>query len=188
MRIEDIQRVLVVGAGTMGQEIALQCACYGYPVNLYDIAGEALAAAAARQKSILARLVAEGRLSPVQAEAALNRLCLTLDPDQAGRAADLLGEAVPEEPALKAEVLARFGEICPPHAIFTTNSSYLLPSILAEATGRPGQFATFRFHHEVWVSNVVNIVPHPGTSEEIVELLYAFARRIGQIPIVCRPE
>ena len=60
--------------------------------------------------------------------------------------------------------------------------------MFAEATGRPAQFAALHFHHEVWVSNVVDIMPHPGTAEETVELLYAFAKRIGQIPILLRKE
>ncbi|MEW5958266.1 MAG: 3-hydroxyacyl-CoA dehydrogenase NAD-binding domain-containing protein, partial [Chloroflexota bacterium] len=173
MKIEDIRRILIVGAGTMGQEIGLQCARYGYEVVLYDLTAEILEAAAARQKAILNRLVGEGQLTPAQAEATLTRINTTIDPREAAQEADLLSESVPEKPELKANVLALFNELCPPRTIFTTNTSYLLPSMLAAATGRPAQFAAFHFHHEVWVSNVVDIMPHPGTGEEIVELLYA---------------
>jgi 3-hydroxybutyryl-CoA dehydrogenase len=67
--------------------------------------------------------------------------------------------------------------------VFTTNTSSLVPSMFAEASGRPGQFAALHFHGYVWVSNVVDIMPHPGTAPETLELLEAFARRIGQIPI-----
>ncbi len=188
MKIEDIQRVLIVGAGTMGQEIGLQCARYGCEVVMYDISPAKLTAATARQKSILARLIEAGHLTPVQGQAAMDRITTTADPQEAARNVDLLSESVPEDPALKAQVLAQFNDLCPPHTIFTTNTSYLTPSTLAEASGRPARFAAFHFHHEVWVSNVADIMPHPGTSEEIVELLYAFARRIGQIPIICRKE
>jgi 3-hydroxybutyryl-CoA dehydrogenase len=187
MKIEDIQRVLIVGAGTMGQEIGLQCAMYGYDVTLYDIAPEMLEKATERLRSILARLVAEGHLVQGQVDAILARITTTTDPKAAAEA-DLLSESVPEDPELKAKVFAQFNELCPAHTIFTTNTSSLAPSMFAEATGRPAQFAALHFHHEVWVSNVVDIMPHPGTAEETVELLYAFAKRIGQIPILLRKE
>jgi 3-hydroxybutyryl-CoA dehydrogenase len=60
--------------------------------------------------------------------------------------------------------------------------------MFAEATGRPAQFAALHFHQFVWESNVVDIMPHPGTSADTVVLLEAFARRIGQIPIVLKRE
>jgi 3-hydroxybutyryl-CoA dehydrogenase len=188
VKIEDIKRVLIVGAGTMGQEIGLQCAMHGYDVVIYDIAPDALESATARQKAILERLVAGGHLSQEQAKATLARIATTTDPGRAAAGADLLSESVPENPELKAKVFAQFNALCPAHTIFTTNTSSLVPSMFAEATGRPAQFAAFHFHHEVWVSNVVDIMPHPGTSEETVELLYAFAKRIGQIPILLKKE
>ena len=187
MKIEDIQQVLIVGAGTMGQEIGLQCAMYGYDVTLYDIAPEMLEKATERLRSILARLVAEGHLVQRQVDVILARITTTTDPKAAAEA-DLLSESVPEDSELKAKVFAQFNELCPAHTIFTTNTSSLVPSMFAEATGRPAQFAALHFHHEVWVSNVVDIMPHPGTAEETVELLYAFAKRIGQIPILLRKE
>ena len=60
--------------------------------------------------------------------------------------------------------------------------------MLAEATGRPAQFAALHFHQHVWDSNVVDIMPHSGTSRETVDLLHAFAKRIGQIPILVKKE
>jgi 3-hydroxybutyryl-CoA dehydrogenase len=188
MKIEDVRRVLIVGAGTMGQQIGLQCAMYGYDVVLYDIAPDMLETATARQKAILAGFVAEGHMTQEQAEATLARITTTSDPKEAASEADLLSESVPENPELKSKVFAQFNELCPPRTIFTTNTSTLIPSMFAEATGRPAQFAALHFHLDVWVSNVVDIMPHAGTSEETVELLYAFAKRIGQIPIICKKE
>jgi len=60
--------------------------------------------------------------------------------------------------------------------------------MFAQATGRPGQFAALHFHTYVWDSNVVDVMPHPGTTSETVELLVAFAGRIGQIPILLHKE
>lgn len=188
MNIEDVRRVLIVGAGTMGQQIGLQCAMHGYEVVVYDIAPEVLEAASAQIKAYAAHLVGQERLTQSEADATLARLSFTTDPEEAAAGADLLSESVPEDPALKGKVFAQFNELCPPHTIFTTNTSTLIPSMYAEATGRPAQFAALHFHTYVWDSNVVDIMPHPGTSPETVKLIYAFARRIGQIPIVLQKE
>jgi 3-hydroxybutyryl-CoA dehydrogenase len=188
MKIEDIRCVLIVGAGTMGQQIGLQCAMHGYEVVVYDIVPEVLEAANAQIKAYAAHLVSQARLTQSEADAALARLSFTTDPEDAAAGADLLSESVPEDPALKGKVLAQFNELCPPHTIFTTNTSTLIPSMFADATGRPAQFAALHFHTYVWDSNVVDIMPHPGTSPETVELIYAFAQRIGQIPIVLQKE
>ncbi len=186
-KIEDIRRILVVGAGTMGQQIALQCAMHGYQVIVYDVSTEALKTATERIKGYTARLVNEGRLTYDQSTAALSRISLTPDPGEGARA-DLLSESIPEDPDLKARTFAQFNAICPSHAIFTTNTSTLAPSMFADATGRSGRFAALHFHQYVWESNLVDVMPHPGTSLETVQLLEAFAKRIGQVPLVFKKE
>jgi 3-hydroxybutyryl-CoA dehydrogenase len=188
MQVDDIRRILVVGAGTMGQQIALQCATHGYEVTVYDIAPAALENATARIKAFASQLVEQRRLTAEQSQTALDRVSYSTDPQAAGAAADLLSESVPEDPALKSRVFSQFNQLCPPHTIFTTDTSTLLPSMFAEATGRPAQFAAFHFYQYVWESNLVDVMPHPGTSPETVELLTAFARRIGQVPLVFKKE
>jgi 3-hydroxybutyryl-CoA dehydrogenase len=187
MNIEDIHRIFIIGSGTMGQQIGLQCALHAYDVILYDIAPEALQTASAQIKTYAAGLVSQNRLTPSEAESALARIHFSSNPQDAS-GADLVSESVPEDPALKAKVFAQFNQICPPHTIFTTNTSTLIPSMFAEATGRPGQFAALHFHSLVWDSNVVDIMPHPGTAPETVAVIQAFARRIGQIPIILHKE
>ena len=188
MKIEDVRRVLIVGAGTMGRQISLQCATHGYNVTLYDIAQEALEAATGQLKEYAAFLVTWGRLTRKEADAALARITTTNNAKQAAAQADLLSESVPEDPRLKGKVFAKFNRLCPAHTIFTTNTSELMPSVFAKETGRPEQFAAFHFHQHVWEANIVDVMPHPGTSKETVGLLCAFAERIGQIPIVLRKE
>ena len=188
MKIEDIRHVLVVGAGTMGRQISLQCAMHGYDVTLYDIAPEALEAATGQLKEYAAHLVAWERLSKKEADAALKRITTTTKAREAAAQADLLSESVPEDPKLKCKVFAQFNKLCRPHTIFTTNSSELIPSLMAEKTGRPDKFAALHFRQHVWEANVVDIMPHPRTTKATVKLLHAFAERIGQIPIILRKE
>ena len=186
MNIDDIRHVLVVGTGTMGQKIALQCARYGYEVIAYDGFAKSLENAQERIPAYAADLVSQGLMTADEVEAILARITYTLNPE-AGAQADLLSESVIEDPELKGKVFAQFNRICPPHTLFTTNTSTLLPSMFAAATGRPDRFAALHFYG-VWIKNLADIMPHPGTSPETLSLLVAFARRIGQVPTVMKKE
>lgn len=187
MKIEEVRHVLSLGAGTMGQQIALQCAMHGYEVTVYDVSPDALREAATKIRAYAAELVDEKRLTPAASGAAMSCISFTSKPEDAAKV-DLVTESLPEEPDLKAKVFDQFNKICPPRAIFTTNTSTLLPSMYADATGRPEKFAALHFHQLVWDANLVDIMPHSGTSPEAVELLRAFAKRIGQVPLVLKKE
>jgi 3-hydroxybutyryl-CoA dehydrogenase len=188
MRIDDLRRVLVIGLGTMGQEIALHCARFGFDVVCYDLDAEVGESCRGRLGTLVGQWVGAGLLPAADARRMLDRIRIEFEPAAAARQVDLLIECVPEIRRAKAEVFARFHELCPPEAVFVTNASYLTPSMLAKSTGRPELFAAFHFHDPVWVANVVDIMPHPGTAPATIELLAAFAERIDQIPIVCHKE
>lgn len=186
MNIDDIRHVLVVGTGTMGQKIALQCARHGYEVIAYDGFAKSLENAQERIPAYATDLVSQGLMTAAEAEATLTRITYTLNPED-GAQADLISESVLEDPELKGKIFAEFNTICPPHTLFTTNTSTLLPSMFAAATGRPDKFAALHFYG-VWIKNLADIMPHPGTSPETLSLLMAFARRIGQVPTLLKKE
>jgi 3-hydroxybutyryl-CoA dehydrogenase len=187
MNVEEIKKILVIGSGTMGRQIGFLCAMNGYDVALHDLSEELLAGAMARIRKMADGYVKAGRLSQAEAEAAICRISPSSDPERSGRDADFISESVPEDPALKGKVFALFNRICPERAIFTTNTSTLVPSMFAEATGRPERFAAFHFH-DVRFTNLVDIMPHPGTSETTVKLIEDFAYKIGQNPIILKKE
>ncbi len=168
----------------MGGQIALQCAMYGFDVTLYDVSAAALEKGMDRVRGYARRLAAEGRADA----GTLGRLTATGDLPAAAAAADLVSESVPEDPALKGRVFAELNDLCPPHTIFTTNSSTLLPSMFAAATGRPDRFCALHFHLPPWDANVVDVMAHAGTDAAVTAAVVAFARRIGQIPIVAKKE
>jgi 3-hydroxybutyryl-CoA dehydrogenase len=188
MQIGDVRRVLIVGAGTMGQQIGLQCATHGYEVVLHDIDPSALERALERVRGYADELVATGALGPGERAAALEAIAATTDMTEAAEGADLVSESVPEDPELKARVFAELDRVCPERTVFTTNASTLVPSMFAAATGRPDRFAALHFHQPVWSSNVVDVMPHADTSVDTIELLVAFARLIGQVPIRLEKE
>ena len=188
MHVEDVKRILIVGAGHMGREIGFQCAYHGFDVVLYDADPAVLEALSAELESHVQPYIEAGLLDGERAQAALGRLSSERDPAAAAAGADLVSESVPEDPKLKGRVFAQFHDLCPARTIFTTNTSTLVPSQFAGDTGRPAQFAAFHFHTPVWVANVVDVMPHPETAPETVALLEAFGHRIGQIPIVLQKE
>jgi 3-hydroxybutyryl-CoA dehydrogenase len=188
MRIDDVRRVAVVGGGTMGQQIAFQCAGHGYDVVIYDIDPAALEAAGQRIDAYAAGLETAGMVTSDLRASARPRITLTSDLGAAAREADLVSEAVPEDPDLKGRVLAEFNVACPPRTIFMTNTSTLLPSQFAKASGRGDRLLALHFHLPVWVNNLADVMPHPGTAPAVTRLVLAFARRIGQVPIELRRE
>jgi 3-hydroxybutyryl-CoA dehydrogenase len=188
MRIEEVRRVAIVGAGTMGQQIGFQCAGHGYDVVLYDVDSAALEQACARIDTYAQGLEAGGVISSEVRASARARITLTSDAAVAAENVDLLSEAVPEDPGLKGRVLAEFDAACPARTIFMTNTSTLVPSQFAEASGRPDRLLALHFHLPVWINNLADVMPHAGTAPEVTELVVAFARRIGQVPIELHQE
>ena len=187
MKADDIQKVLILGAGTMGQQIGWICAVHGLSVVLYDIHAASLQAAEAGVEKLAGRFLKNGLLSAETAEAARQRLTFSADPDRAAAGADLISESIPEDPGLKGRVLGDFNRRCLEHTIFTTNTSTLLPSMFAAATGRPERFLALHFH-DVAISRVVDVMPHSGTRPETTETVRQFALRIGQDPVVLKKE
>ncbi len=186
--MEKIQRVLIIGAGTMGLQIGFQCAAHGCDVVVHDASTEAMAKGPERVKAYAREIEAARAWEPARLSAGLERMSFVADLAEAARDVDLVSESVPEDPKLKGEVFARLNRLCPAHTIFATNTSTLVPSQFAKATGRPSQLLAFHFHTPVWASNVVDVMGHAGTSPEIVEAMRAFGERIGQVPIVLAKE
>lgn len=180
----EINHILIIGAGTMGGQIALQCAMHDLNVSLYDNSAANLETGLARVRSYVRHLTAEGRTTA----AVLDRITPVTDLAAAAATADLVSESVPEDPALKGRVFAELNALCPSRTIFTTNTSTLLPSMFADAGGRPERLLALHFHLPVWIANVVDVMPHPDTDPTVVVAVEAFARRIGQIPIVIHKE
>ena len=181
--IGDIRRVLVVGSGTMGMQIGFQCALFGCEVAIADVDPVALATLPDRAHAYGQEIVDAGFLPSPGLEAALGRIRVVAAAVDGAADADLVVECVPEDPALKGRVFAELNDVCPATTIFATNTSTLVPSMFAEATGRPDRLAALHFHIPVWRSNVVDVMPHAGTDPEVIDALVAFGRRIGQVPI-----
>lgn len=187
MNINDVKRVVLLGAGTMGQQISVPCSLAGYDVVIYDINEDSLKKAVERIQRLFGWFVRSKKCTQEQADAAIKRISITTDPDFTAKDADIIIESIPEKLDLKVKVFSQFNQLCPERTIFTTNTSTFLPSMIAEATGRPDKFLALHFH-DVKVTNVVDIMPHPGTSKEAILLVKDFALKTGQLPIMMEKE
>lgn len=180
MRVDDINTILVVGAGTIGRQVAWICARSGYNAVLYDTNQASLDSAIAEIRGHNAGLVKVGAIQTQEAHELEERVTLTRDAFKAAENAQLLSESTPEHLETKLRVFETFAALCGPEVVFTTNTSDLLPSMLAIATGRPEKFAAFHFHAPMYGANLVDIMPHPRTSPETTSLLQGLAVRLGQ--------
>ncbi len=187
LKLSDVKKVLIIGSGTMGLRIGLQSALKGFDVCLYDISEESLQKAVKIQGKLLGWLTKEGKITGEQAEAAKGRITTTTDAKQAGENADFVSESVLEDREVKKSLYKQFAPFFPKHAVITTNTSYMLASWFAEESGNPSRFCAFHFH-DVFLANVVDIMPHPGTEPWVVEFLKEMGRKLDQIPILVEKE
>ena len=183
-----IERVAVVGAGTMGRQIALQVARSGFPVALFDADPAALGRARAAQRDVVRAWAAAGEVGPGEDAAIFERLRYVEDLGAAVRDVDLAIEVVPERVELKRRVFAQLDEHCRDGCVIATNSSSIRVSLLEDATGRPEQVANLHFYIPVWDHPMVEVGGGTRTSPETLEALTAFARRIGLLPLRVRKE
>jgi 3-hydroxybutyryl-CoA dehydrogenase len=183
----DIRSFLVLGSGTLGLRVGLRAALSGFDVTIYDIDASAFDKARKFQAQILHQLQQSGQITPENGVAATGRIRFTTDSSEAASGADFVNESVTEDLEIKKKVWSQFGSLCPAHTIFTTNTSYLMPSLMAAETGRPAQFCAFHFH-DVFQANVVDIMPHPGTDPRLVPLLMDLGRILHQTPVHVRKE
>ncbi len=180
-------RVTVLGLGVLGAQIALQTAAHGVEVTGYDIDQDSLAAGRARLEAF-ARAAAKDVVDPDAYAAAPERVRLTSDLAEAVGQADLVIEAVTEKIAVKREVWAAVGAAAPAGTVFATNSSSLLPSAIADATGRPERFLALHFANHIWRQNTAEIMGSPATDPAVADLVQQFAVAIGMVPIRLHKE
>lgn len=188
MKGTDVKRVLVVGAGSMGSQIAMQTALHGYPVTLNDLTPELLERAMKSNREHLARRVAKGQMPQAQMDEAVARVRLETDLERAARDVQLVIEAIIERLEPKRECFAKLDRWCPPSTILVTNSSTLMISQIADATKRPDQCANMHWFFPPLVMRLVEVVKGKQTSEETVQLVAEFTKSIGREPVILRKE
>ncbi|MFJ6415548.1 3-hydroxyacyl-CoA dehydrogenase family protein [Paeniglutamicibacter sp. NPDC091659] len=186
--IENISAILVIGAGTMGRQIAMTAALAGYATTIQDISEDGLAAARTELEGWAAGRVAKGKLDEEAASAALGALTYSTGLDASAANADFVIEAATERLDIKTQIFERLGKVAPAHAILATNSSTLGSSKVAEATGRADRVCNMHFFNPALVMKCVEVVRHETTSDATVDTTMELARRLGKEPVLINRE
>lgn len=188
MKVEDIKKICVVGAGNMGHQIALGAAIAGFQVACTDISQEMLAKAAEFAHSYLPERVSKGKLTQAQAEQTLKNLTFTDSLEEAAKDADYVIEAAVEKLDVKRRLFTQLDSIAPPHAILATNSSTIVSSLIADATKRPEKVCNMHYFNPALVMKLIEVVQGPHTSDETAQVTMELSRKLGKIPVLLKKE
>ena len=188
MERDGVQRLCVVGAGTMGHQIAMLGALAGCATTVVDVQPEALEKAQASNRAHMARWVERGRIAGADVTKAFERLRWTTRLEDGAGDADFVIEAVIERLDDKQAVFKELDRLAPSHAILATNSSTIRSSLLATVTARADRVCNMHFFNPPLVMELVEVVMHPHTAQTTVESAMSLARRMGRTPILLRKE
>jgi len=177
-----LRRAAVIGGGTMGAGIAAALRGAGLPVVLVERDDDAVARGIANLRGIFDGAVRRGRLGTAQAEELVSGVTATTD-YAALADVDLVIEAVFEEIGVKQAVFEQLGRVCRADAVLATNTSYLDPRKIAAGVPGPERFIGLHFFSPANVMKLLEIVPVPETSEQVLATGFALARLLKKIPV-----
>jgi len=185
-------KAAVVGAGTMGGEIAQVIASSGIPVVLKDMKQEFVETGLTKAREVteaqLKGLVDKEKITREQADTQLgevtDRITGTTEYEGFGDV-DFVVEAVPERIQIKQAVFAELDEVTPGHAILASNTSSLAISRMAEATSRPDRVVGFHFFYPASMMRLIEVIEGEETSEETLQTATTFAQQVRKTPIRC---
>ena len=179
----QINRIGVVGAGTMGNGIAHVCALSGFDVVLTDISQEILDGAIEKMKKNMGRQVKKEKLSQADMDAALKRITTTTELETL-KDTDLVVEAVVEDLKTKKEIFEKLDTVCKKDCILSSNTSSISVSDIAQATKRPEKVMGMHFMNPVPMMVLVELVRGKSTSEETINTARQIAEKLGKTPVL----
>ena len=180
MKVEDIKKICVCGAGLMGNGIAQTCAQAGYEVTMRDIEDRFVENGLNMIKKNLSRGVKKEKITQEQMDTILSRIKGTTDLKTAASDADVVIEAIVENLELKKKVYAELDEICKPDCVFGSNTSSISITDMASATKRTDKFIGMHFFNPVPVMRLVEIIKGYDTSDETYQLIAGLSKKLGK--------
>ena len=183
MDVEDIKKVGVAGAGTMGSGIALNFALGGYPTFLHDITDEILQQSMKKIQADAALFAEEGLLTRQEVDNAVRRITTTTELAKLAANSDFITEAIFESVKDKKELFNKLDKLCPPHTIIASNTSSLLLSDFGSDVKRQDKITVTHYFVPPHILPGVEVVKGPRTSEETFKITYDLMKKIRKIPI-----
>jgi enoyl-CoA hydratase/3-hydroxyacyl-CoA dehydrogenase len=183
MKLEDIKKIAVMGAGDMGHGIAEVALLAGYKVALRDIEQRFVDRGLARIKESLDKLAEKQRITADNEKAMLANIETFVDVGQAVKDADFVIEAVPEIMELKKQVFEALDKAAPNHAILASNTSNMSVSEIAEHTKRQAQVVGMHFFNPAVLMKLVEVIKGNKTSEDTMKVTYDLALKMNKVPV-----
>src|SRR5574338_198812 len=185
MTIDEIKTIGVVGAGQMGRGIAQVLATAGWHVKLVDVTDEALDEAIIKIRQGIMKAIEKGALRRDQSGAVMDLIQPTSRIEQL-HDAQMVIEAIPEDPVMKRELFAQLGKICEPSALLASNTSSISIATLGMASGRADRVVGIHFMNPVPLMKLVEVVRAVETSERTMQVALAVVRRVGKTAVVSK--
>ena len=181
-----IERVAVLGAGTMGHGIAHAALSAGYETTMYDVTELALEIGVASIQKIVSKGIELGKVPADQASRLADRLTPTRDLSAAVRRADIVIEAVPEQIDLKLKLFGDVQTFAPQSAVLATNTSALSITEIAAVLDEPGRLAGMHFFNPVHRMKLVEIVRALESTQATLDAIAHVAQRMGKESVLVR--
>ncbi|MFE7415894.1 3-hydroxyacyl-CoA dehydrogenase NAD-binding domain-containing protein [Rhodococcus sp. NPDC057529] len=182
-RARPITRAAVIGAGTMGRGIALSLLSGGLEVAIHDTSVQGLQAGVTAVRDSLERAVRKGTLPRLEGDMRLSRVRAAESLDELAEA-DMIIEAVFENPEVKQDVFRAIGAIAKPEAVLATNTSTLDIDPIAAASGRPADVVGMHFFSPAQIMRLVEVIPGTDTGEAALATALTLGKRLGKIPVI----
>ena len=183
MKVEDIKKIAVMGAGDMGHGIAEVALLAGYKVAIRDIEQRFVDRGLSRIKESLDKLVGKQKITEENKKAMLANIKTFIDIGESVKDADFVIEAVPEVMDLKKQVFQALDAAAPKHAILASNTSNMSITEIASTTKRPEQVLGMHFFNPAVLMKLVEVTKGATTSEETIQVAYNLALKMNKVPV-----
>lgn len=178
-----MEKVAVIGSGTMGNGIAHVFAQHKYHVALIDISTSSLSKALTTIDKNLERQVSKNVITAEEKHEALGRITTFTQMEEGVKDADLIIEAATEQTNVKLDIFRQLDSLCPPHAILATNTSSISITQIAGATKRPDQVIGMHFMNPVPIMQLVEVIRGYATSDSVTAQVMQLSEKLGKVPV-----
>jgi 3-hydroxybutyryl-CoA dehydrogenase len=182
-RFRPMNRIVVIGAGTMGNGIAHTAAASGFQTTLIDVSQDILGRALSTISANLQRGVDKGRMTAEEKQSVLDRITPSTDMQAPIAEADLIVEAIIENLAAKVSLFQKLDAVAKPECILASNTSSISITKIAAATKRPEKVIGMHFMNPVPVMTLVEVIRGIATSDETYRLVEEASKKMGKTPI-----